>query len=532
MLPQPPRRGRLALVVLVGVLLVVGVLTWASWSIYDHNEQNLLDLKAKEAASVLTAAVPSIQTPLASASALADATQGDPKQFDQLMAPYVKGGRPFVSASLWSLSDLSAGPVATVGSAPVLASEPNQAAAFFARASHTSVLSVTGILGSQNLRLGYEFNAAEGSGGYAAYVESALPHNRKLALASNTAFSDLNFALFVGRSAQRTELLETTIKLPTSGRQATVVVPFGDSAFTLLVTPKGPLSGSFSERLPWIIAVGGTALALLGAFMTDRLVRRRQQAELLAARLDRVAGENRRLYTEQRTIAQTLQHALLPDRLPDLDGVEAASRYVPGVQGIDIGGDWYDLIPMKDGQALFVVGDVSGRGLRAAAIMAALRYAVRAYAAQGDAPESILAKLSALISVEHDGHFATVLCGRIDIRPHTITVANAGHLPPLLVSGDTREFVATSIGLPVGIAGQPVYIPVTITVPPEGIFLAFTDGLVERRGEGLDIGLERLRSSVNGRNDNLEGCITTVLNDLTVDGCDDDAAILGVKWRT
>ena len=134
--------------------------------------------------------------------------------------------------------------------------------------------------------------------------------------------------------------------------------------------------------------------------MTERLVRRRTHAEFLAE-------QNARLFSEQRSVAQTLQHSLLPEQLPDFDGLELAVRYVPGVDGVEIGGDWYDVIGRDNGDIIFVVGDVSGRGLRAATVMASLRYAIRAYAAQGDDPAIILAKLAKLIDIVRDGHFAT-----------------------------------------------------------------------------------------------------------------------------
>ena len=159
-------------------------------------------------------------------------------------------------------------------------------------------------------------HVSPGAQGYAAYAERALPENRKLAIAGNSAFSDLNFALYLGRSSRTGPLLGATVALPITGRQATSVIPFGDSAFTLVVTPKGSLVAPCPNASPRIIASGGAILALVAALVADRLVRRRQRAERLAASLDRVAAENRRLYTEQRSIAQTLQHALLPDHLP------------------------------------------------------------------------------------------------------------------------------------------------------------------------------------------------------------------------
>jgi len=216
-----------------------------------------------------------------------------------------------------------------VGSAPTLASQPEEARLFFARATGTQRLNVTAVSAAAGPGLGYEFSTPGAQHGYAAYAESLLPKDRRSALQSNTAFSDLNYALYLGRSRRSSNLLVTSVRrLPISGRQASDVVPFGNSEFTLVVTPNGSLGGGFFASLPWIIAVFGLLLAAAAALMTDRLARRRQQAEQLAGVLNRVASENRQMYTEQRSIAQTLQHALLPETLPELDG-RPRSRHGP-----------------------------------------------------------------------------------------------------------------------------------------------------------------------------------------------------------
>jgi serine phosphatase RsbU (regulator of sigma subunit) len=524
----------LAWLVLATVLLAGAVLAWVSLTVYNHDENRLLDLKAKETASVVTAAVPSIETPLASAAELADVTGANATRFDQLMKPYVVAGRPFVSISLWSLDDVAAGPVASIGARPALASDPARAQAFFRGASRSGTLALTGIVrvgAGGPARLGYAFATTSNRQGYAAYGESALPDNGRLRIAGNSAFSNVNFALYIGTKARARDLLGATLKLPVMGRHATVVIPFGDSAFTIVVSPIGSLSGNLSAHLPWIVGLGGAALAFLGAALTDRLVRRRRQAEALAADLDKAADENRALYAQQRTIAHTLQDALLPQRLPDIEGAQVAGRYIPGMAGIDIGGDWYDIMPLDDGKALFVVGDVSGRGLGAAAMMASLRYALRGYAKQGDPPEVILCKLSDLVSLEHDGHFATVLCAELDVPRRKVTMANAGHLPPLVTApGAAPSYVWGDVGMPVGVTSKPRYVPITIDVPPRGVLLAFTDGLVERRGEPLDAGLERLRHAASARGRSLEDLMETLVTELCSDGSDDDTAILGVGW--
>ena len=181
-------------------------------------------------------------------------------------------------------------------------------------------------------------------------------------------------------------------------------------------------------------------LSIGAALLTVRLIQRRTHAEELADSLEEVADENRRLYSEQRSIAQTLQHALLPEALPKISVLETGARYEAGVEGVDIGGDWYDLIALDEHRLLLVVGSVPGRGVRAAATMASLRYAIHAYAAQDDTPATILTKLSKLVNVGSTGQLATILCALVDVEAHELTVTSAGHLPPLLISDGIGKF--------------------------------------------------------------------------------------------
>jgi serine phosphatase RsbU (regulator of sigma subunit) len=284
--------------------------------------------------------------------------------------------------------------------------------------------------------------------------------------------------------------------------------------------------------LPWVLAAAGVVLTLGAAALAEWLIRRRERAEALAAELRKIAAENARLLADQRTVAATLQHSLLPEALPEVVGLELGVRYVAGVEGVDIGGDWYDVVTLDDGRLFFVVGDVSGRGLRAATVMASLRYAIRAYAAQGDDPATVLTKLTKLLSVARDGAFATVLCGIIDVERHEATIASAGHPYPLLVTNGSTEFVPTRNGVPVGVTGTEPYESVTASIPANATLLAFTDGLVERRGEALDVGFQRLRDSSAGANGSLEDLLTRVVHDAEHAGTQDDTAVLGIRWQS
>jgi serine phosphatase RsbU (regulator of sigma subunit) len=163
--------------------------------------------------------------------------------------------------------------------------------------------------------------------------------------------------------------------------------------------------------------------------------------------------------------------------------------------------------------------------------MASLRYAIRAYATQGDSPAAILEKVAALLSVGRDNHYATVLCGSIDVAGHELVVANAGHPEPLVITDDSAQYLELPVGVPIGVAAGSHYTSVTVSIPERATLLAFTDGLVERRGESLDDGLNRLRlATVGTATQPLEQMLTRVVREVTPDGSDDDSAVLGLRW--
>lgn len=520
-------------VLVVGVvgLAVTGGLTWAASASYRNNEKRLLQLRARETSQVVTEVLPALQIPLASAAALANATDADRSKFMSFLTPYLGPGRDFISVSLWRVKPLLTTPVAVAGAPPLLAGSPSLVSSVFERAAHSSTLVVTPILRGTQRRVGYAFSGPGVSGPFAAYGESPLANNPYGAAPAVGPFSDLSYALFLGRRAVPSQLLLTTARrLPLRGQKAGVTIPFGDTSITLEVTARHSLGGSLLKHLPRAIGVFGVLLTLIAVALTSRLVERRRHAERLAEQLEDVATENRRLYTEQRGIAQTLQHALLPDVLPQLPGLQTGARYEPGVEGMDVGGDWYDLIVLGDRRLLLVVGDVSGRGLRAATTMAGLRYAIHAYAAQGDPPATILSKLSGLLSVRETGQLATVLCALIDVERRSVTLASAGHLPPLLLADGQGELVKGPIGLPIGVDPAPLYEPKTVQVPPRATLLAFTDGLVERRGESIDAGLERLRANAAVEGVPLDDLLGLILTHLRGDDTTDDVALAAVRW--
>jgi len=529
---RPATRRRVlhpsAVLVLALGLAMTATLALTARSLHNSNEERLLRQRVKEVGAVLSAAIPNLQTPLSSAAVLADATNADPSAMTKLLKP-IAGGAPFISVSVWRAHAADRRPVLGFGAAPELAGRPTaQIHDYLEQATHPQAngqqtVSVLDLLGAPQRRLGYAF-ATGSTAKYVVYAESALPQNRRSRVDTNSAFSDLDYAIYLGRTADPERLLASSVADPRfTGRTAADSTAFGNSSLYIVMTPRRELGGDLLARLPWIIGVFGFLISVAAALMAERLVRRRADAENLAT-------QNARLFSEQRSVAQTLQHSLLPEEKPEFPGLDLAVRYVPGVDGVDIGGDWYDVIGIDDEHVILVVGDVSGRGLRAATQMAALRYAIRAYAAQGDPPEVILFKLARLINLVRDGHFATVLCGIVNVPERRVTFANAGHPNPLLITGANADFVTTRVGPPVGVATTE-FAPVDVSVPPNGTLLAYTDGLFERRGESPDDGLARLRGAATGYG-SLDDLLDGLLHALTPDGGHDDTAILAVRWRS
>jgi serine phosphatase RsbU (regulator of sigma subunit) len=525
---EPAFAHRATLEVVAVGILITALLVWTAWSLDRHNESRLLNLQAKQVQSVLAEAIPTTQIPLELGAEIAESSNGDVSKFRGFMAKQVGGPQGFSSASLWQNVGGSVSQATALG-VPVSA-DPGSV---IDRAYRSSTFVVVELSAGGRHSLGYAF-ALPGTGRrFAVYAERPLPADRRARVSSNSAFSDLNYAIYLGAGQSPSHLLTTDIgHFPISGETATVTVPFGDTVLTTVVTARSPLGGALSANLPWIVGVVGVLLTVGAAWLTERLVRRRRHAERAEAEVRNVYGELETLYAEQRTIAETLQRALLPQVLPTIAGIEVAARYLPGAQGVEIGGDWYSAMGLDDERFAFVVGDVSGRGLAAASIMARLRFTIRAHALDGDSAALILDKCARHLDITRDGHFATVLVGIGDLKRQEITIANAGHLAPLLLSKAHTGFIDTTPGLPIGASGVP-YASVTFSVTPPATIVAFTDGLVERRGEILDIGLKRLEDAARAtENGSLEALLDHVLEDLDGGSSEDDIAILGLRWTT
>ncbi|MEV6973768.1 SpoIIE family protein phosphatase [Kitasatospora sp. NPDC093806] len=248
-------------------------------------------------------------------------------------------------------------------------------------------------------------------------------------------------------------------------------------------------------------------------------------AEELVARTA-LAIDNARLYRRERETALTLQRSLLPQEIHRTLGLEIAYRYLPSSVTSEVGGDWFDVVPLSCGRVALVVGDVMGHGIRAAATMGQLRTVARTLATLDMPPEQVLTRLDETASGIGDGQFATCICAVYDPLEHTVQVASAGHLPPVWVAPDgTARRVEVPPGVPLGVGGV-AFESVRFTLPEGALVALYTDGLVERRGQDLDDGIDLLARTLSGPGRTLEENCDAALGALVSGGSDDDIAMI------
>jgi PAS domain S-box-containing protein len=265
-------------------------------------------------------------------------------------------------------------------------------------------------------------------------------------------------------------------------------------------------------------------------FDEDDLALGVELAERAGAALD-----NARLYVREREGALMLQRSLLPRAVPEPPGVGVAYRYVPAGSGAAAGGDWFDVIPLGGGRLAFVVGDVMGHGLGAAATMGRLRTAVRTLAGLDMAPDELLRRVNELgddlAQNQAEGWMATAVYAVYDPSTRRCAIAQAGHLPPLLVEhrDDPDRCDARLLDLPTGVplgVGGVRFETTEFDVPDGTILVLYTDGLVEARGRDIGTGIDRLRETLCHRLGSLEDTCDELLATMDPNREPDDVAIL------
>ncbi|MFF0724949.1 SpoIIE family protein phosphatase [Streptomyces sp. NPDC004134] len=246
-------------------------------------------------------------------------------------------------------------------------------------------------------------------------------------------------------------------------------------------------------------------------------------ARMLAQALSRA-----HVHESERELSAGLQRSLMPEEVPPTPGMTVAARYVPTGGGLEIGGDWYDVITLPSGKTAVVIGDVQGHDVRAAGLMSQLRIAIRAYASEGHHPDAVLTRASHFLTQlnqreglegdsppdDADPRFATCLYIKADPATGTLHIARAGHLDPAMGIGDGTLLVRpTEGGLPLGVVEDPDYPVTRLVLEPGELMLLCSDGLIETGGHDLETGRDRLRRAFAGHvGDGLEALADALID--------------------
>ena len=257
-----------------------------------------------------------------------------------------------------------------------------------------------------------------------------------------------------------------------------------------------------------------------------------EDVELLQMVADRVALATQASLSEtERNGSLVMQRSLLPDQLPDVTGFDTAVRYTPGAG--TVGGDWYDMFTLPSARVFVTLGDVVGKGLRAAVVMGRLRSALRAYGFADDRdPGAVLDQVDRQLRYFEPGQMATAVVARIDADSGRIDLALAGHPAPVVATGDgPGRYLDLAVGPPLGVAPSRPRPTTSVELPPGAVICFYTDGLIERRDVGIDDRINRLCDVV--RADPAEQvCIRVMARMIGVEPARDDVALLAMRRTT
>lgn len=278
-------------------------------------------------------------------------------------------------------------------------------------------------------------------------------------------------------------------------------------------------------------------IGALGLLYNDKRGFTEEERNVLVALGSSIAQSLQRamFYEQEKDLAQGLQQAMLPRTIPAVSGADIAVRYRSASLGRDIGGDWYDVIPLPGGRVGAVIGDVQGHDTHAAAVMGQLRIVLRAYAAEGHTPATVMARASVFLHELDTERFATCLYAEADLSTGVVQLVRAGHLDPLLrLTDGTCRRLPVDGGLPLGLSaefGRLEYPVGTVELDPGQTLILCTDGLVEQPGIDLDDGLQTLTALVGTGPHDLGDLGDLLCESVDERGGDDDVALLLLRRR-
>ncbi|MFH8371628.1 SpoIIE family protein phosphatase [Streptomyces sp. NPDC018031] len=305
--------------------------------------------------------------------------------------------------------------------------------------------------------------------------------------------------------------------------------------YPLLWPHIAPLDVSCAAYLPLIAQ--GRPIGALGLLYTGKEGFGAEDRNLIITLGTSIAQGLQRamLFEQEHDLAEGLQQAMLPRRIPAVPGAHIAVRYRSARLGRDIGGDWYDVIPLPGGRVGVVIGDVQGHDTHAAAVMGQLRIVLRAYAAEGHTPATVMARASVFLHELDTDRFATCAYAEVDLQGGTAHLVRAGHIDPLLRhhDGSCRRLPVAG-GLPLGLSAEfhrLEYPVTTVELGPGETLLLGTDGLVERPGADLDDGIQLLTRAIEEGPEDPEALADTLCALAGERGGEDDLALLLLRRR-
>ncbi|MGQ4511193.1 SpoIIE family protein phosphatase [Streptomyces sp. DW26H14] len=297
----------------------------------------------------------------------------------------------------------------------------------------------------------------------------------------------------------------------------------------------GHLGITAAAYLPLIAQ--GRPIGALGLLYGDKSGFNAEDRNLLVALGSSIAQSLQRamLFEQDHDLAEGLQQAMLPRRIPQVPGAQIAVRYRSARLGRDIGGDWYDVIPLPGGRIGAVIGDVQGHDTHAAAVMGQLRIVLRAYAAEGHEPATVVARASAFLQELDTDRFATCTYAEADLTTGVVQLVRAGHVDPLLrdTDGSCRRLPVQG-GMPLGLSalfGSLDYPVKTLELDPGQTLVMYTDGLVEMPGVDLDEGMLELAELMRVGPHDLQALADRLCEVVDERGGEDDVAVLLLRRR-
>lgn len=339
-------------------------------------------------------------------------------------------------------------------------------------------------------------------------------------------------AIVTGVGRPRNSALAARLKAHASGSLSDVRGLAGQSG-RVVVWTSSPMAGwtvAIDRPRSSVFAASRRGLILDLALIAGLALILIALVALVARRAQRQARRQQRHLERERDIAVRLQRSMLPETLPEVEGLELACRYRAAGEGIEVGGDWYDVVARDDGLVHAIVGDVAGRGIVAATLMGQMRSSFHAYAYDHASPAEVLRRMLRMVP---EGAMATAVCVSLDPYTGDLRYASAGHLPPLTIDGATGAVAVHELGgaPPLGFAAPESIRDSKLVLSVGSTLVAYTDGLIERRAESIDVGIDRVaRSLAAGRSLAADELAGKLLEDVgSAPAVEDDIAVLVVK---